>query len=117
MPKQKKVLESHNHKLHVKKDDRVIVITGKDKGKTGRVIEAYPRENRVLVEGINKVLRHTKPSQKNQQGGILEQEASIHVSNVMHIDPKTKKPTRIGYMVQEDGKKIRISKRSGAKID
>lgn len=116
MPNTKKRLESHNHKLHVKKDDKVMVITGKDKGKTGRVIVAYPRENRVLVEGINMVKRHTKPSQQNQQGGIIEQEAAIHASNVMLLDPKSGKPTRIGYKV-ENGKKVRVAKRSGEVID
>src|SRR6185437_6496798 len=88
MPRLKKIKESHNNKLHVKKDDTVIVITGKDKGKKGRVIAAYPRENRVLVEGVNMVKKHARPTQDNPQGGILEQEAAIHVSNVMHIDPK-----------------------------
>ncbi|GBF77044.1 50S ribosomal protein L24 [Paenibacillus sp. 598K] len=116
MPRLKKILESHNNKLHVKKDDNVIVITGKDKGKKGRVIAAYPRENRVLVEGVNMVKKHARPSQQNPQGGILEQEAAIHVSNVMLIDPKTGKPTRVGYKVQENGKKVRVAK-SGAVID
>lgn len=116
MPNTKKRLESHNNKLHVKKDDKVMVITGKDKGKTGRVIVAYPRENRVLVEGINMVKRHTKPSAQNQQGGIIEKEAPIHASNVMLIDPKSGKPTRIGYTM-ENGKKVRVAKRSGEVID
>lgn len=116
MPNTKKRLESHNNKLHVKKDDKVMVITGKDKGKTGRVIVAYPRENRVLVEGINMVKRHTKPSPQNQQGGIIEKEAPIHASNVMLIDPKSGKPTRIGYTM-ENGKKVRVAKRSGEVID
>ncbi|REK69131.1 50S ribosomal protein L24 [Paenibacillus paeoniae] len=117
MPRLKKVLESHNNKLHVKKDDTVIVITGKDKGKKGRVIAAYPRENRVLVEGVNMVKKHSRPSQANPQGGIIEQEAAIHVSNVMHIDPKSGGVTRIGYKVQDNGKKVRIAKKSGAVID
>lgn len=117
MPRLKKVLESHNNKLHVKKDDNVIVITGKDKGKKGRVIAAYPRENRVLVEGVNMVKRHTRPNPQNQQGGIIEREAPIHVSNVMHIDPKSGQPTRIGYKVLENGKKVRIAKKSGQEID
>lgn len=116
MLKTKKRLESHNNKLHVKKDDKVMVITGKDKGKTGRVIVAYPRENRVLVEGINMVKRHTKPSPQNQQGGIIEKEAPIHASNVMLIDPKSGKPTRIGY-TEQNGKKVRVAKRSGEIID
>jgi len=117
MPRLKKVLESHNNKLHVKKDDTVIVISGKDKGKKGRVIAAYPRENRVLVEGVNIVKKHTRPSQTNPQGGIIEQEAPIHASNVMHIDPKSGKVTRIGYKVLDNGKKVRIAKRSGEAID
>ncbi|WP_084134507.1 50S ribosomal protein L24 [Paenibacillus harenae] len=117
MPRLKKILESHNNKLHVKKDDTVIVITGKDKGKKGRVIAAYPRENRVLVEGVNMVKKHSRPSQANPQGGIIEQEAAIHVSNVMHIDPKSGKVTRIGYKVLDNGKKVRIAKRSGEVID
>jgi large subunit ribosomal protein L24 len=111
------VLESHNNKLHVKKDDNVIVITGKDKGKKGRVIAAYPRENRVLIEGVNMVKRHTRPNQANPQGGIIEREAPIHVSNVMHIDPKSGKPTRIGYKILDNGNKVRIAKRSGQEID
>ncbi|WP_424769163.1 50S ribosomal protein L24 [Paenibacillus sp. sgz302251] len=117
MPRLKKVLESHNNKLHVKKDDTVIVITGKDKGKKGRVIAAYPRENRVLIEGVNMVKKHTRPSQANPQGGIIEQEAAVHVSNVMHIDPKSGNVTRIGYKVLDNGKKVRYAKRSGEVID
>lgn len=117
MPRLKKILESHNNKLHVKKDDTVIVITGKDKGKKGRVLEAYPRENRVLVEGVNMVKKHAKPSQSNPQGGILTQEAPIHVSNVMLVDPKSGKPTRVGYKVLENGTKVRIAKKSGEVIE
>ncbi|QGG58565.1 50S ribosomal protein L24 [Paenibacillus albicereus] len=103
--------------MHVKKDDTVIVITGKDKGKKGRVIAAYPRENRVLVEGVNMVKKHSRPSQANPQGGIIEQEAPIHVSNVMHVDPKSGNVTRIGYKVLDNGKKVRVAKRSGEVID
>jgi large subunit ribosomal protein L24 len=117
MPRTKKRLESHNNKLHVKKDDKVFVITGKDKGKTGRVIAAYPRENRVLVEGVNMVKKHQKPNQQNPQGGIITQEAPIHVSNVMLIDPKSGKPTRVGYKVLENGTKVRVAKKSGEVID
>lgn len=113
----RKKVPSQNHKMHVKKDDTVIVITGKDKGKKGRVIAAFPRESRVLVEGVNMVKKHTRPSQQNPQGGIIEQEAPIHASNVMHVDPKSGKPTRIGYKVLENGKKVRVAKRSGAVID
>ncbi|WP_081666984.1 50S ribosomal protein L24 [Paenibacillus pinihumi] len=117
MPRLKKVLESHNNKLHVKKDDNVIVITGKDKGKKGRVIAAYPRENRVLIEGVNIVKKHSRPSQTNPQGGIIEQEAPIHVSNVMLVDPKSGKPTRVGFKVLDNGKKVRIARKSGEVID
>jgi large subunit ribosomal protein L24 len=117
MPKAKKKLESHNNKLHVKKDDNVMVITGKDKGKKGRIIAAYPRENRVLVEGINMMKKHAKPSQQNQQGGIINQEAPIHVSNVMVLDPKNGQPTRIGYKILANGTKVRIAKKSGQEID
>ena len=117
MPKVKKVLESHNNTLHVKKDDTVIVISGKDKGKKGRVIAAYPRENRVLVEGVNIVKKHARPSQANPQGGIIEQEAPIHASNVMHVDPKSGNVTRIGFKTLDNGKKVRVAKRSGAVID
>mgnify|MGYP001469115941 CR=1 FL=1 len=117
MPRLKKVLLPHNHKMHVKKDDTVIVISGKDKGKKGRIIAAYPRENRVLVEGVNMVKKHTKPSMSNPQGGIIEQEAPIHASNVMLVDPKSGLPTRIGYKVLDNGKKVRVAKRSGEVID
>lgn len=117
MPKTKKQLESHNNTLHVKKDDTVMVITGKDKGKKGRVIAAYPRENRVLVEGVNMVKKHQKPNQQNPQGGILNQEARIHVSNVMLLDPKSGEPTRVGYKVLDNGKKVRVAKKSGEVID
>lgn len=103
--------------MHVKKDDTVMVITGKDKGKKGRVIAAYPKQNRVLVEGINMVKKHMRPSQTNPQGGIVNQEAPIHVSNVMPIDPKTGEPTRVGYKVLDNGKKVRIAKKSGEALD
>ena len=117
MPTQKKKLLPHHQRMHVKKEDTVIVISGKDKGKKGRVLEAYPRENRVLVEGVNMVKKHAKPTQQNPQGGILTQEAPIHASNVMLIDPKTGEPTRIGYKVLDNGKKVRVAKKSGQVID
>lgn len=102
--------------MHVKKGDKVKVISGKDRGKEGVILEAYPKKERVLVEGINMVRIHAKPSQDNPQGGILNQEAPIHVSNVMPIDPKTGEPTRVGYEIR-DGKKIRIAKKSGEPLD
>ena len=98
--------------MHVKKGDKVQIISGKDKGKQGVILEAYPSKNRVIVEGINVVKKHSKPTQVNPQGGIVEQEAAIHVSNVMPLDPKSNEPTRVGYKV-ENGKKIRIAKKSG----
>jgi large subunit ribosomal protein L24 len=103
--------------MHVKKGDTVIVIAGKDKGKKGRVLAAYPKKDRVLVEGINLVKKHTRPSQANPQGGIVTQEAPIHVSNVSLIDPKSGKPTRIGYKVLDNGQKVRVAKKSGEVID
>ncbi|MBY0095418.1 50S ribosomal protein L24 [Mesobacillus maritimus] len=102
--------------MHVKKGDKVMVISGKDKGKTGNILAAFPKQSRVLVEGINIVKKHAKPSQENPQGGILSQEAPIHVSNVMPIDPKSGKPTRVGYK-EEDGKKVRVAKKSGEVLD
>ncbi|WP_153125744.1 50S ribosomal protein L24 [Peribacillus tepidiphilus] len=102
--------------MHVKKGDKVVVISGKDKGKQGVILEAYPKKNRVLVEGVNIVKKHSKPSQANPQGGIISQEAPIHVSNVMPIDPKTGKPTRVGYKTV-DGKKVRIAVKSGESLD
>ena len=103
-------------KLKIKKGDKVIVLTGRDKGRTGEVVKALPRENRVVVQGVNVVKRHTKASQASN-GGIIEKEASIHVSNVAHIDPKDNKATRIGFKVLEDGRKVRVARRSGVEID
>ena len=102
--------------MHVKKGDTVKVISGKDKGKTGVVLTALPKKDRVLVEGVNIIKKHTKPNQANPQGGIVSQEAAIHVSNVMLLDPKSGEPTRVGYKV-EDGKKVRVAKKSGEKFD
>lgn len=102
--------------MHVKKGDKVKVLSGKDKGKEGVILQAYPKKDRILVEGVNVVKKHQKPSQDNPQGGILEQEAPIHVSNVLPIDPKSNEPTRVGYEVR-DGKKVRIAKKSGEALD
>ncbi|WP_026696967.1 50S ribosomal protein L24 [Alkalicoccus chagannorensis] len=102
--------------MHVKQGDTVKVISGKDKGKEGKILQAIPAQSRVLVEGVNMVKKHAKPSQSNPQGGILNQEAPIHVSNVMVVDPSTNEPTRVGFKV-EDGKKIRIAKKSGEALD
>jgi len=102
--------------MHVEKGDKVRVISGKDKGKTGVILAAYPKESRVLVEGVNIVKKHVKPNQLNPQGGIVSQEAAIHVSNVMLIDPKSGETTRVGFKI-EDGKKVRVAKKSGVVID
>ncbi|MHA6792719.1 50S ribosomal protein L24 [Pseudonocardia bannensis] len=104
--------------MKVKKGDTVLVIAGKDKGAKGKVIQAYPTRDRVLVEGVNRIKKHTRVSQNQrgaQSGGIVTQEAPINVSNVMLIDADGK-PTRVGYKITEDGKKVRISKRSGKEI-
>ncbi|EPY01571.1 50S ribosomal protein L24 [Magnetospirillum fulvum] len=102
--------------LNVKKGDQVVVITGKDKGKKGEVIAALPKDNRVIVSGINLVKRHQRQTPSNP-GGIVEKEAAIHVSNVAHVDPKDGKPTRVGHKVLEDGRKVRVARRSGEVID
>ena len=103
-------------KMKIKKGDKVVVITGRDRGKNGEVLQVLPKEDRVLVQGVNMVQRHTKPSQ-TAAGGIVEKEAPIHISNVAHIDPKTDKPTRVGYRTTDDGRKLRYAKRSGEPID
>jgi large subunit ribosomal protein L24 len=101
----------------IKKGDRVVVITGRDKGKTGEVLRVVTATSRVVVQGVNMVKRHTRPSAANAQGGIIEKEAAIHVSNLAHIDPKTNEPTRVGFKILDDGRKVRFAKRSGEVID
>ena len=103
-------------KFKIKRGDAVVVRTGKDKGKTGSVIKVLRDADRVLVEGVNMVKRHTRPSQ-NQPGGIIEKEAPIHISNVALADPKDGAPTRVGYRFLADGRKVRFAKRSGEVID
>lgn len=103
-------------KLKVKKGDRVVVTAGRDKGMTGEIMRVLPKKNRAFVQGVNMVKRHTRPGQ-GQAGGIVEKEASIHVSNIAHIDPTTDKPTRVGYRFLKDGRKVRYAKRSGEVID
>ena len=103
-------------KLHIKKGDTVYVNAGEDKGKTGRVLKVLISKNRAVVEGINMVTKATKPNAKNPQGGLVKMEAPIHVSNLQLLDPKSGKPTRVGYKGNEDGKKVRISKKSGEEI-
>lgn len=102
-------------KLRIKKGDTVYVNAGNDKGKTGKVLTVIPAKDRVIVEGVNVVSKHTKPNAKQPQGGIIKQEAGIHVSNVQLIDPAQNKQTRVGYKFV-DGKKIRYAKKSGEEI-
>ena len=99
----------------IKKGDTVMVMTGKDKGKQGKVIAVYPKESKVLVEGINMVKKHLKPGRQSQEGGIINQEAPVHVSNVMYVHKG--KPTRIGFHVDENGKKVRYAKSANEAID
>jgi len=101
--------------VRIKSGDTVIVIAGKDKGKKGKVLEAYPKKDRVLVEGINIATKSEKPSKTNPQGGIVKKEMPIHVSNVMYYDAKSGKGTRIKYEIK-DGKKVRVAKKSGEQI-
>jgi large subunit ribosomal protein L24 len=104
--------------LNIKKNDTVEVLSGKDKGKRGRVIEVLPKLSRVRIEGVNRIKRHTKPNpQRNVKGGIVEREDPIHVSNVALIDPKSDKPTRVGSKALANGTRIRIAKRSGMPLD
>jgi large subunit ribosomal protein L24 len=100
----------------IRKGDRVVVTTGRDKGKTGEVLKILRKQNRALVQGVNMVKRHQRPSQA-VGGGIVEKELAIHLSNLAHIDPKDQKPTRVGFKVLEDGRKVRFAKRSGEIID
>lgn len=103
-------------KLHIKKGDTVYVNTGKDKGKTGKVIKVFVEEQRAIVEGLNIVSKNQKPNAKNPQGGIIKLEAPIHISNLNVVDPKTGKPTRIGRRLNEEGKLVRYAKKSGEEI-
>mgnify|MGYP001167338234 CR=1 FL=1 len=107
---------SANPKLKIKKGDEVIVISGKDKGRKGSVLKVNPATRRILVQGINMAKKHTRPTAAGP-GGILEIEAMLDVSNVAHIDPKLDKPTRVGYRVLENGRKVRYAKLSGEVID
>ena len=98
--------------MFVKSGDKVRVMTGKDKGKEGTVVTAMPKQNKVIVEGINMIKKHTRPTGMGQEGGIVEKEAPIHVSNVQLVDPSTGEPTRVGFKI-EDGKKVRYAIKSG----
>ena len=100
----------------IRKGDKVVIISGSDKGKKGEVIKLFPKEDRALVRGVNMVKRHQRPTQR-QQGGIVNKEASIHLSNLAHVDPKSGGATRVGYKTLGDGKKVRFAKKSGEVID
>jgi large subunit ribosomal protein L24 len=100
----------------IKKGDTVVVLTGRDTGRTGEVVQVMPKDEKALVRGVNMVKRHTKQSM-NQEGGIISKEAPIHLSNLAVADPKDGKPTRVGFKVLDDGRKVRFAKRSGDLID
>jgi large subunit ribosomal protein L24 len=103
-------------KLKIKKGDTVVVISGRDKGRSGEVLRVFPADARAIVQGVHLARRHTKP-RMGQPGGILEKELSIHISNLALIDPQSGKPTRVGYKFLEDGRKVRVARRSGEVID
>ena len=105
-----------SNKLHVKKDDTVLVISGDDKGKKGKVLEVSPKECKVIVEGLNMVKKHVKPRKAGDPSGIIDAESAIYASKVQVVCPKCKKPTRIGHKIYEDGKKDRICKKCGEAI-
>src|SRR5690606_28748969 len=100
----------------IKRGDKVVVLAGKDKGRSGEVVQVFPRDNKAIVRGVNLVRRHQKQTAR-QEGGILTKEAPIHLSNLAVADPKDGKPTRVGFQCQKDGKKVRVAKRSGEVID
>jgi large subunit ribosomal protein L24 len=100
-------------KISFKKGETVAVITGEDRGKTGRVLSVFISQNRAIVEGLNMVSKHSRPSAQNQQGGIVKQEASIHISNLMLVDPATGEPTKVGRKIDSNGKLARYSKKTG----
>jgi large subunit ribosomal protein L24 len=103
-------------KLKIKKGDNVVVIAGRDKGKTGEVLRVLPAESRLIVQGVHVAKRHTRP-RMGEPGGIVDKELTIHISNVAHLDPQSRKPTRIGYRFLADGRKVRFARRSGEVID
>ena len=102
---------------HVRKGDTVVVVAGKERGKKGKVLRVIPEKGRVVVERLNLIKKHQKPTQKVRQGGIIEREGSIHLSNVMLVDPASDKPTRVGMKALSDGKKVRVARRSGEMLD
>ena len=104
------------NKMSIKKDDLVVVLSGKDKGKQGKVLKTEPKSGKVIVEKVNMVSRHTKPRRQGEEGGILQKEAPIYASKVMRVCPKCNKPTRAAHKVLADGKKVRVCKKCGAEI-
>jgi large subunit ribosomal protein L24 len=102
--------------VHIKKGDRVVVTTGRDKGKKGEVLKVFPKETKALVSGVNVVKRHQRQTQ-TQAGGIVTKEAPIHLSNIAHVDPKSGRATRVGFKILGDGRKVRVAKKSGEVID
>lgn len=109
-------IKTMQKKLHIKKNDTVIVVAGNYRGREGKVLEVIRATEKAIVEGVNMVKKHTKPNAKHPQGGIVEKEAPIHISNLMIKDPKSGKPTRIGRKLNEEGKLVRYSKKSGEEI-
>ncbi len=105
-----------SRKFKIKKGDHVVVVTGRDRGKQGEVLRVVRKEDRLIVQGVNMVKRHSRPS-AGHPGGIIDKEAPIHISNVAHIDPSTSRPTRVGYKLLDDGRKVRVAKRSGEVLD
>jgi len=103
-------------KMKIKKGDNVVVISGRDKGKAGEVLRVLPADGRLIVQGVHVARRHTKP-RMGDPGGIVDKELTIHVSNVAHVDPQSGKPTRVGYRTLDDGRKVRVARRSGEIID
>ena len=103
-------------KLHIKKGDTVVVNTGNNKGQKGRVLEVFIKTDRAIVEGVNMMKKHTKPNAESPQGGIIEKEAPVHISNLMLVDPKSGEATRIGRRLDDNGKLVRFSKKSGEEI-
>ena len=101
----------------IRKGDTVAVLTGSDKGKRGEVLQVFPKDNRAVVQGVNIAKRHTKPAGMGQPGGIVEREATIHLSNIALVDATTGKPTRVGFRVLDDGRKVRVAKASGTVVE
>ena len=101
---------------HIKKGDMVVVLAGDDKGKTGEVLRVYPRRDKILVQGINRVYRHMRPSRQHPQGGRIQKEMPLHISNVLPVDPETSQPTRVGFVVNDRGVKERVARKSGKSL-